>query len=239
MPLLPVGVLPVGVLPVGVVLERDREDLDLDGLPDDSGAFTGHARLFGVPRERGSYSFTVKAISTGALGGSSSQPDLAATQRFTVNVGQGTVAILTPTDVEGTSDPAVPAFPTALPFVNPANPAAFFSWPFLIAGGSNNNLARVYMPREVELSTFDAAVVDEFTLRQDTDESATGNAPTKWDTDIGDGGLFTLQAGQQKVQIGGFQSPRGPVMEDTNNDGVQDIITVTGGGGGHTCAGRK
>jgi len=217
-----------GVLPAGVMLERDREDTDFDGLPNEDGAYTGYARLLGVPRERGSYSFTIKAISTGALTGSSSQPDLAATQNFAVNVGQGTVAILTPTDAEGTSDPAVPAFPTALPFVNPANPSAFFSWAFQIAGGSNNNIARVYMPRELELSAFDAAVVDDATLRQDTDENLTGNAPTKWDTDISDGGMFTLQAGMQKVQIGGFQSPRGPVMEDTNDDGVQDTPFLQG-----------
>jgi hypothetical protein len=219
-----------GVLPTGVTLDRDREDLNLDGIPDEDGAFTGNARLLGVPRQRGSYSFTVKAISTGDLTGSNGQPDLAATQPFSVNVGEGAIAILTPTAEEGTSDPAVPAFPNVVPFVNPANPEAFFAFPFLIAGGSNNNVATIYGPREWELSSFDNSVDTSIpaTLRMDVDETAVPGAPanlSSFEQNIADGGIFVLQAGQQKVQLGGFQSPRGPVRED-GPDAGEDITAA-------------
>lgn len=198
-----------GMLPPGLALERDREDADADG------AFTGNARLLGIPRERGSYAFTVKAISTGALGlPGESQPDLATSQAFSLDVGEGTIAILTPTAEEGTGDPAVPAFPAAVPFVNPLNPEAFFDFRFLLAGGSDDNAATVYGPREWELSTFDVSVdpSDEATLREDVDESG-------FEQDFTDGGVFVLQTGKRKVQIGGFPSPRGPVMEDRDGDG--------------------
>jgi hypothetical protein len=215
-----------GVLPIGLTLERDREDANFDGLPDEDGAFTGNARVLGVPRQRGSYTFRLKAISTGALG-SLTQPDLATEHEFSVTVGEGSVAILTPTAEEGTSDPAVPAFPANVGFVNPGNPEAFFSWAFQIAGGSNNNIANVYAPREVLLSAFDTSVVDEASLHVDVDESVTGNAPSKFEQDFSDGGLFVLQAGQQKVQTGGFQSPRGGVRQDIDpNDGETDVTTA-------------
>jgi hypothetical protein len=224
--------LVAGVLPAGVTLDRDREDVDLDGLPDEDGDYTGNARLLGVPRQRGSYSFTIKAISTGDGGATPNpaQPDLAVTQPFSVNVGEGTIAILTPTAQEGTSDPAVPAFPAVVSFVNPANPEAFFSFPFLIAGGSNNNLATIYGPREWELSAFDVSVdpSDASTLRVDVDESSVPGAPanlSKFEQNFADGGVFVLQAGQQKVQLGGFQSPRGPVRED-GPDAGDDIGTA-------------
>ena len=61
-------VIDVGVLPVGVEISRDREDNDFDGLPDENGAYTGHARLLGYPREGGTYDFQLRAISTGELG---------------------------------------------------------------------------------------------------------------------------------------------------------------------------
>jgi hypothetical protein len=218
-----------GVLPTGVTLNRDREDLNLDGIPDEDGEFTGNARLLGVPRQDGSYSFTVKAISTGDLNDAGGQPDLATTQPFSVNVGKGRIAILTPTAEEGTSDPAVPAFPAVVPFVNPANPEAFFAFPFLIAGGSNNNVATIYGPREWELSTFDVSVDTTIpaTLRADVDESTVPGAPaiSSFEQNIADGGIFVLQAGQQKVQLGGFQSPRGPVRED-GPDAGEDISTT-------------
>jgi len=212
-----------GVLPTGVSLVRDQEDNDFDGIPDDDGAYTGNARLLGLPRQQGSYSFTIKAISTGELGVSGTpnpgQPDLATTQSFSVNVSQGTIVILTPTAEEGTTDPAVPAFPSVVSFVNPANPEAFFSFAFQIAGGSNVNAATIYGPREWELSAFDASVVDDVTLRQDVDESSVPGAPanlSKFEQNFSDGGIFVLQAGQQRVQLGGFQSPRGPVRARTN-----------------------
>jgi hypothetical protein len=223
--------LTVGVLPTGVTLERDREDNNLDGIPDEDGAYTGYARLLGVPRQQGSYSFTIKAISTGELGVGApnpGQPDLAVTQPFSVNVAEGTIAILTPTAEEGTKDPAVPAFPQVVPFVNPANPEAFFSFPFQIAGGSNNNAATIYGPREWELSAFDASVIDEPTLHADVDESTVPGAPanlTKFEQNFSDGGIFVLQAGQQKVQLGGFQSPRGPVRSD-GADAGEDITSA-------------
>ncbi len=219
-----------GVLPTGVTLERDREDANLDGLPDEDGDFTGNARLLGVPRQRGSYSFTVKAISTGELAPNPAQPDLAVSQPFSVNVGEGAIAILTPTAEEGTVDPAVPAFPGVVPFVNPANPEAFLSFGFLFAGGSNNNAATIYAPREWELSAFDVSVdeADPATLRADVDESSVPGAPanlSKFEQNFTDGGVFSLQAGEQKVQLGGFQSPRGPVRED-GPDAGDDVTTA-------------
>ncbi|HEX5135740.1 MAG TPA: hypothetical protein VFY93_02125 [Planctomycetota bacterium] len=222
--------LAAGVLPTGVSLFRDQEDLDLDGVPDVDGAYTGNARLLGVPREPGSYSFTIKAISTGRLapgGPNPDQPDLAASHLFSVNVSEGSVAILTPTAEEGTTDPAMPAFPAVVPFVNPANPEAFFSFAFQIAGGSDVNAATIYGPREWELSAFDTSVVDEVTLRQDVDESSVPGAPanlSKFEQNFADGGIFVLQAGQKKVQLGGFQSPRGSVRVD-GPDGGEDITS--------------
>jgi hypothetical protein len=173
----------------------------------------------------------MKAISTGELaagGPNPGQPDLAVTQSFAVNVSEGTIAILTPTAEEGTKDPAVPAFPSVVPFVNPANPEAFVSFAFQIAGGSNVNAATIYGPREWELSAFDASVVDEATLRQDVDESSVAGAPanmTKFEQNFSDGGIFVLQAGQQRVQLGGFQSPRGPVRSD-GPDAGDDITSA-------------
>jgi hypothetical protein len=209
----------VGVLPVGVELSRDREDADFDGLPDEDGAYTGHARLLGYPREAGTYLFVIKAISTGELGGLAQTGDLparAASSEFTVTIGIGSVTILSPTAAEGTTDPAVPAFPEVIDFVNPANPQAFFAYSFLLAGGSNANNNVVYVPRELELSAFDAAVVDLIQPgNHDTDESEFG-ASDKMDTDTEDGGLFNLQAGTRKVQVGGFQSPRGQVFDPSS-----------------------
>jgi len=222
--------LVAGVLPTGVSLYRDKEDLNLDGIPDEDGAYTGSARLLGVPREPGSYSFTIKAISTGQLadgGPNPAQPDLATSHQFSVNVSEGTIAILTPTAEEGTTDPSMPAFPTVVPFVNPANPEAFFSFAFQLAGGSNINAATIYGPREWELSAFDASVVDETTLHQDVDESSVPGAPanmSKFEQNFSDGGIFVLQAGQKKVQLGGFQSPRGSVRVDGPDPG-EDITS--------------
>jgi hypothetical protein len=194
--------LTAGVLPTGVTLVRDQEDNDFDGLPDEDGVFTGNARLLGLPRQTGSYSFTIKAISTGELMSDAGQPDLAVTQAFSVNVSEGTIVILTPTAEEGTKDPAVPACPSVVPFVNPANPEAFFSFPFQIAGGSNINLATIYAPREWELSAFDASVdpADSSTLRIDVDETTVPGAPanmSSFEQNFADGGIFVLQAGQQ------------------------------------------
>ncbi len=215
--------LDTGVLPAGVTLVRDREDLDNDGVPDEDGAFTGFARVIGFPRDVGSFSFEVQAISTGQLGGSLEQPDLAVSRTFTITVGEGSVNVLNPTASEGTSDPAVPAFPSVIDFVNPANPQAFFSFAFVTAGGSRNNLLNVYMARELELSTFDTSiqgVADGVGI--DVDESPeTGN---KFENDFNDGGLFVLQAGQGKVQIGGFQSPRGPVGTINRNAGGAGLL---------------
>ncbi|MHC4135768.1 MAG: hypothetical protein ACYS0K_12370 [Planctomycetota bacterium] len=145
-------------------------------------------------------------------------PALAATAEFTITVGEGSVSILSPTAAEGTTDPAVPAFPEVIDYVNPANAQAFFAYSFLIAGGSNANNNVVYIPRELGLSSFDVALHldDTDPLKQpgnhDTDESQFG-ASDKMITDSGDGGWFNLQAGNSKVQVGGFQSPRGPVGE--------------------------
>ncbi len=140
--------LNAGVLPPGVALINDR-GVDIQGNPDPAGALTGNARLIGFPREQGSFDFTIKAISTGALGNLAQlgdQPDVAATQAYTLNVGEGSLAYITPTGAAGTVDPAVPAFPVVIDFVNPANPTAFFAFPFLVAGGSGNNILTIYMP---------------------------------------------------------------------------------------------
>ncbi len=140
--------LNAGVLPPGVALINDR-GVDIQGNPDPAGALTGNARLIGFPREQGSFQFTVKAISTGALGNLAQlgdQPDVTATLDFTLHVGEGAIAFITPTGAAGTVDPAVPAFPVVIDFVNPANPTAFFAFPFLVAGGSGNNILTIYMP---------------------------------------------------------------------------------------------
>ncbi len=184
-----------GSLPEGLSLARD-------GAP-------GDARISGIPREKGAHAFTLKAIAT-VKGGT----DLATSRAFRIEIGEGRVAILTPTAEEGTSDPAVPAFPARIPFVNPANPEAFFSFAFLLGGGSGKNVATVHGPREWELSVFDAPVAEGASLRADTEEpGASGFA---------DGGVFALQAGPRKVQIGGFPSPRGPVLEDRDGDGIAE-----------------
>ncbi|MHC4491531.1 MAG: hypothetical protein ACYTDU_07900 [Planctomycetota bacterium] len=211
--------LDAGALPLGVGLSRDREDNDFDGLPDQDSAFTGNARLLGFPRDPGTFAFRIKAISTGELAGlaqASSQPALAVAADFVIVVGEGAISILSPTAAEGTADPAVPAFPEVIDYVNPANAQAFFAYSFLIAGGSNNNNNVVYVPRELGLSSFDVALHldDTDPLKQpgnhDTDESQFG-ASDKMNVDSADGGWFILQAGSSKVQVGGFQSPRGRV----------------------------
>ena len=214
-----------GVLPPGVTLINDR-GLDGSGNPDPDGSLTGYARLIGFPREQGDYDFTIKAISTGALGGLAQvgpgpgldQPDVSTSADYTLSVGEGSINFMTPTAKEGTADPAVPAFPDVIDFVNPANPQAFFSFAFEVAGGSGNNIVEVFMPRELELSVFDVNVVAGIdTLETDTDETAgSGN---KFEADFADGGWFTLQAGNSKVQVGGFQAPRGPVGKITTLDG--------------------
>jgi hypothetical protein len=211
--------LDAGVLPTGVEISRDREDNDFDGLPDPDGAYTGNARLLGYPRESGSFAFTVKAISTGELAPQpGDQPALAATADFVIAVGEGAIAILSPTAAEGTTDPAVPAFPEVVDFVNPANAQAFFSYSFLVAGGSGNNINNVHVPRELELSTFDVAVQAlVHPGNHDTDESLFG-AGDKMTVESGDGGWFVLQAGDSKVQVGGFQSPRGRVYNPSEPD---------------------
>jgi len=212
-----------GALPLGLVLERDREPGEAKDVPEEEVAFTGHARLRGVPRERGSFAFTVKAISTGGLAGLPEAPDLATSRAFALDVGEGRVAILTPTAEEGTRDPALPAFPAMVPFVNPANPEAFFSFSFEIAGGSGENVATIYAPREWELSAFDVSVTDEASLHADTAETLAPDAPSDlFEQDFRDGGVFVLQGGPRKVQIGGYPSPRGPVLEDRDGDGTQE-----------------
>jgi len=187
-----------GVLPAGVRLVPDRAD----------GELTGHARLIGYPRREGTFTFTVKAVTTRAH----REASLAAVRTFTLTIEQGLIAFITPTAAEGTVDPAVPAFPAVLDFVNPANPQAFFSLAFQMAGGSGFNLANAYLPRELELSVFDDRVVDGAEgLGFDSDETL--------ETDTSDGGWFALQAGESKLQIGGFQSPRGPVGTITHHAG--------------------
>ncbi len=210
-----------GVLPPGVRLVNDRADTNGDGLPDADGALTGHARLIGFPRDIGSFSFTIQAVSTGVLAGlaqNSGQPDLLVTQDFVINVGEGSVKILTPTSVEGTLDPALPEFPETITFVNPANPQAFFSSSFFVAGGSSSRLLNIYIPREVELSQFDGPVTDgTIDASFDLDEGPTSG--DKFENNFADGGWFVLQAGNEKVQFGGFQSPRGPVGTIDNHAG--------------------
>ena len=103
------------------------------------------------------------------------------------------MAILTPTAAQGTVDPAVPAFPEVIDFVNPANPEAFFSFAFLIAGGSGNNELEVFLCRELELSVFDTSIVDDGgPLNFDNVEAPGGDV---YAVDFSDGGWFTLQAG--------------------------------------------
>ena len=115
-----------GSLPPGVSLVADREDNDNDGQPDAHGDLTGNARLIGFPRQERTgipYNFVIKAISTGKLATTPQPvgaPALAAEQPFKIEVFQGTVNILNPTAEEGSNDPAVPAFPKVINFVNPA-----------------------------------------------------------------------------------------------------------------------
>jgi len=192
-----------GTLPVGVTLVNTGSG----------------AALVGFPRQAGTYSFTIKAIAT------STRPALATQRDFTTTIGEGRINILSPTALEGTTDVAVPAFPSTIDFVNPANPQAFFSFAFLVAGGSGDNLLNVYLPRELELSVFDTVPVDgsgRVVLSNDTDESA--NSGSKFAPDFTDGGWFVLQAGNSKVQVGGFQSPRGPVGTVTEHGPVSAPI---------------
>ncbi|MHC4850344.1 MAG: hypothetical protein ACYTEG_18125, partial [Planctomycetota bacterium] len=223
-----------GELPEGVSLMADREDEDGDGSPDPDGALTGNARLLGFPRIARPtipYNFTIKAISTGVLNGVARDPNaaaLAAQQPFEIVVGEGRVAILNPTAEEGTTDPAVPAFPDLINFVNPANPQAFFSFAFQTAGGSGTNNLAIYMPRELELSVFDTLKSDPDANDEDTNEAAlSGN---KFKVAFSDGGVFNLQAGSSKVQIGGFQSPRGVVGRITSLDSDWFQDTPAAGG---------
>ncbi|MHC4225017.1 MAG: hypothetical protein ACYSUN_13575 [Planctomycetota bacterium] len=203
-----------GVLPAGVSLLVDREDLDGDGLPDPGGEPTGDARLVGFPRETGSFQFTVRAVAT-QFGQAAA---LSADGVYTLNIGAGSVAILTPQTV--TVDPRVPAFPEVLEFVNPSNPQAFFSFSFEIAGGSTDNLLRVYIPRELELSTFDEAVVDKI---HDVDFDTIENAADPVETFSGDGGWFVLQPSGERLQIAGYQSPRGKVGTIDQHEGGAGI----------------
>ncbi|MEE8106707.1 MAG: hypothetical protein V3T86_14325 [Planctomycetota bacterium] len=186
----------------------DRFEVDQGVLPDGvqllpemggNGEPTGNAVLVGFPRREGNFLFKVRAVTT------STDPALAATQPYGIEVDDGQIAILTPTAEEGTIDVAVPAFPDVIDFVNPANAQAFFSFKFQTAGGSGINRVNVYMPRELELSSFDATATSP---TEDTDESATSKS--KYEVDFNDGGWFTSPAGAS-VQVGGFQSPRGPV----------------------------
>jgi len=185
-----------GTLPPGLALRAETNG---------SGEPTGRARLRGFPRQSGTYSFEIRATST------SQTPAIAVTRPFTITIGEGSIAILTPTATEGSNDVAVPAFPNTVDFVNPANPQAFFSFAFQVAGGSGDNELNVYMPRELELSVFDqlAKLGGTTVLRNDTDESASSG--DRFEPAFADGGWFWLQAGDAKVQVGGFQSPRGPV----------------------------
>ena len=139
-----------GVLPAGVRLVPDREDTDHDGFPEPDGELTGHARLIGYPRAEGTFTFTARAATTRAV--REGQARLAATATFTLTIDQGSITLMTPTAAEGAIDPAVPAFPEVVDFVNPANPQGFFSLSFQLAGGSGKNIANVYLPRELELS---------------------------------------------------------------------------------------
>ncbi|MHC4669240.1 MAG: hypothetical protein ACYTFD_12615, partial [Planctomycetota bacterium] len=168
----------------------------LIGYYDPDGQYTGYARLLGFPREQGAFAFTIKAISTGSLSPlaqAAEQPALATEADFAINIGEGAVNILTPTAAEGTTDPAVIPFPDVIDFVNPANPQAFFSFSFLIAGGSDNNINNVYISRELELSAFDTDVLaGTVGLQFDSDESLTSG--DKLETDFSDGGWFALAA---------------------------------------------
>ncbi|MEM9304989.1 MAG: hypothetical protein AAGE01_22950, partial [Pseudomonadota bacterium] len=226
-----------GELPPGVSLVPDREDNNGDGFPDDDGALTGNARLIGFPRiSRPTipYNFMIKAISTGELATTPQDPTapaLAAEQSFQIIVSEGRINILNP---QGTSnDPSLPPFPDVIDFVNPANPNAFFSFAFNTAGGSGNNILNVYLPRELELSVFDALMprdpgTGQPILEDDTDETA--GSGDKFLVDFSDGGMFGLQAGNTKVQIGGFQSPRGEVGRIDPLDGDWFQRTETQGG---------
>ena len=221
----------VGELPAGMSLIADREDTDGDGQPDPDGALTGNARLVGYPRVQRPglpYNFVVKAISTGQLSTTPQPPGapaLAAEQPFQIEVFEGRINILNPTFEEGSNDPAVPAFPDVINFVNPADPQAFFSFPFEAAGGSGSNILVVYMPRELELSVFDTLASKNpdgsIKLEEDTLETAETNDPFK--VYFSDGGVFNLQAGAKKVQIGGFQSPRGQLGETPAESAIQNL----------------
>ena len=214
----------VGELPAGMSLVADREDTDGDGQPDPDGALTGNARLIGYPRVQRAgvpYNFVVKAISTGQLSTTPQPPGtpaLAAEQPFAIEVLEGSISILNPTFQEGSNDPAVPAFPDVINFVNPADPQAFFSFPFEAAGGTGNNIIVVYLPRELELSVFDTLADTNpdgsIKLEDDTLETAETNDP--FGVYFSDGGVFNVQAGTKKVQIGGFQSPRGELGKITD-----------------------
>jgi len=228
----------VGELPAGMSLVADREDTDGDGQPDPDGALTGNARLIGYPRVQRAgvpYNFVVKAISTGQLSTTPQPPGtpaLAAEQPFAIEVLEGSISILNPTFQEGSNDPAVPAFPDVINFVNPADPQAFFSFPFEAAGGTGNNIIVVYMPRELELSVFDTLADTNpdgsIKLEDDTLETAETNDP--FAVYFSDGGVFNVQAGNKKVQIGGFQSPRGELgkIADLNPMWFQRSPTANG-----------
>ncbi|MGQ0614922.1 MAG: hypothetical protein ACT4PV_14400 [Planctomycetaceae bacterium] len=170
----------------------------------------GGAFFQGIPREAGNYFFAIRAVSTSA------SPALAVTRLFGLRITLGRVNVITPTAEEGTTDVAVPAFPLVIDFVNPANPQAFFSWAFLVAGGSGDNVINIYLPRELELSVFDTLAQDaagKTSLGHDTNEAPlSGN---KFKVAFLDGGWFTAQAGNGKAQVGGFQSSRGPVLDST------------------------
>ncbi|MEE8105796.1 MAG: hypothetical protein V3T86_09710 [Planctomycetota bacterium] len=199
-----------GVLPDGLRLLPET---------DASGVATGRAMVVGFPREAGDFNFFVRAVST------SSDPALAAVQEFDLRIGDGSVAILTPTAAEGTTDPKVLAFPESIDFVNPQNAQAFFSFAFLVAGGSGQNELNIYLPRELELSVFDDSVAD---ASQDTDES--GLNGNKFDPNTADGGWFVATAGDRNVQVGGFQSPRGPVGTISPLDAEWFQASVSDGG---------
>jgi hypothetical protein len=208
-----------GQLPPGVSLVADAIQVDNNGDPvldadgntiyDPNGVPTGNARLLGFPRNGGNFDFTVKAIHASGLSQtfSGGNPALSAEEDYMMQVGAGAVNIITPTAAEGTSDPQVPAFPDVIDFVNPANPQAFFSFAFQAAGGSGSNFLSIYMPRELELSVFDTDIIDNGRPQNfDSDESlGSGN---KFLAAVADGGLFVTPAGNNKVQVGGYQSPR-------------------------------
>jgi len=182
-----------GLLPVGIQVLADG---------------AGGAYLQGIPREAGIYFFAIRAVST------SVSPALAVTRLFGIRITLGRINVITPTAAEGTTDVAVPAFPVVIDFVNPANPQAFFAWAFLVAGGSGDNIINIYVPRELELSVFDTLALDaagKTSIGHDTNEAPLSGDKMK--VNSGDGGWFTQQAGKSKSQVGGFQSPRGPVID--------------------------